>query len=138
MGVSFESLFDYRYADSFNSIGSGDNNYTFPFDLLPTGLRMYIALHNFRANLIKLHNAIQAKYPSQNNSNEIDFVKLNRILKEESRLYQEYKNIQSNGTTSGFRTWLRANKDQINTSEVTFDEISELWNFNDNDLKDVK
>ena len=138
MGVSFESLFDHRYADSFNSIGSGNNTYTFPFDLLPTGLRMYIALHNFRANLIKLHNAVQAKYPSQNNSNEIDFVKLNRIVKEESRLYQEYKEIQSNGTTSGFRIWLKSNKDQINTSEATFDEISELWDFNDNDLKNVK
>ena len=138
MGVSFESLFDHRYADSFNSIGSGNNTYTFPFDLLPTGLRMYVALHNFRANLIKLHNAVQAKYPSQNNSNEIDFVKLNKIVKEESRLYQKYKEIQSNGTTSGFRIWLKSNKDQINTSEATFDEISELWDFNDNDLKDVK
>jgi hypothetical protein len=63
MGVSFESLFDNRYADSFNTIGSGNSNYTFPFDLLPTGLRMYIALHNFRANLTKLNNTIQAKYP---------------------------------------------------------------------------
>lgn len=130
MGVSFESLFDFRYANSFNTIGSDGSSYTFPFDLLPTGLRMYIALHNFRANLLKLHNAVETKYPDQ--------AKLTKILKEESRLYTEYKKINSEGTTLGFRTWLKANKGNINTSEASFEEISELWDFNDNDLRDVK
>jgi hypothetical protein len=53
-------------------------------------------------------------------------------------LYDKYISIQPNGTTSGFRTWLKANKDQINDSEASFDEIFELWDFNDNNLKDVK
>ena len=130
MGVSFESLFDRRYIESFTTTGSGDNNYTYPFDLLPTGLRMYIALHNFRAELQKLYDKMNAKYN--------DLVKLNKILKEESRLYNEYIKNQPEGTTAGFRTWLKSNKDKINSTEATFDEINDLWNFNDQDLKELK
>ena len=46
MGVSFESLFDHRYADSFNSIGSGNNTYTFPFDLLPRYFQL-VPINNY-------------------------------------------------------------------------------------------
>jgi len=79
MGVSFESLFDERYRDLFTTQGSKNGTYTFPFDLLPTGLRMYVALHNFRANLIKLNAKIKEKYP--------DIKKLTAVAQEESRLF---------------------------------------------------
>jgi len=40
---------------------------------------MYVALHNFRANLIKLNNKIKEKYP--------DIKKLTKVAQEESRLF---------------------------------------------------
>ena len=134
-GVSFESLFDSRYANTFTSKGSGNNSYTFPFDLLPVGVRMYTALHNFRANLRKFNEAVKTKFGT-------DLISLEKRLKEESRLFTLFKKSNSededfipNETT--FRTWLQNNQDQI-SNDITFDQIQEIWKFNDEDLKDVK
>ena len=130
MGVSFESLFDYRYKDSFVMTTSGDAEYTFPFDLLPVGVRMYVAMHNFRANLQKISDRIKTKFGE-------NLFNLTKILKEESRLYNEYETTTSTPTTTGFRTWLNNNKNKIN-NEIKFEDIENIWKFNDHDLKDVK
>jgi hypothetical protein len=61
-GVSFESLFDERYAETLITEGSNGKNFTFPFDLLPMGVRMYTALHNFRANLKRFNDAVEGKF----------------------------------------------------------------------------
>ena len=134
MGVSFESLFDYNYKDNFTTITSSEKEYTFPFDLLPVGLRMYVALHNFRANLTLLKDKMQTKFGK-------DLSRLTVLLKEESRLYNAYKDSNPNGSTTGFRTWLRNNPKEINSTEenpIELKDIESIWEFNDVDLKDVK
>lgn len=129
-GVSFESLFDQRYADTFKS-GSKDNSYTFPFDLLPTGVRMYTALHNFRAYLTKLMAAIDAKFGK-------DLIALEKILQEESRLYLQFKGDKEVIPSElDFKQWVESNKNLIQNG-ITFEQIQSIWEFNDTDLKDVK
>jgi hypothetical protein len=78
-GVSFESLFNSRYKSSFNVTTVNDKKYTFPFDLLPMGVRMYTALWNFRANLYNLVEPLKEKYKN--------LEELISIAKEEDRLY---------------------------------------------------
>ena len=130
MGVSFESLFDYRYKDLFTTQGRKDNDYTFPFDLLPIGMRMYVALHNFRANLLKLDQKIKESYPDQK--------KLIAIAKEESRLFLEHKaDGNPNLTNTQFKNWINSNPGVIKNG-VTLDDIKGLWEFNETSLKDVK
>lgn len=135
-GVSFESLFDERYAETLITEGSNGKNFTFPFDLLPMGVRMYTALHNFRANLKRFNDAVERKFGK-------DLVSLEKILKEESRLFTKYQDsIRREGEDfvpdeTSFRTWLQSNYDEIQ-NDITLEQIKDIWNFNDNDLKDVK
>lgn len=129
-GVSFESLFDARYADTFKTQSANKKNYTFPFDLLPTGVRMYTALHNFRANLRKLNKAITDKFGT-------DLIALEKILKEEARLYNQYRGDNEITSETNFRNWLESNQSEVQNG-ITFDQIKEIWDFNDNILKDVK
>lgn len=140
MGVSFESLFDDRYAQTLISEKKEGKNYTFPFELLPMGVRMYTALHNFRANLRRLNQAVENTF----GKNPEDLVTLEKQLKEESRLFNVYKesNKQSNGnewipSETEFRNWLQSNVSEI-SNNVTLDDIKKIWDFNDNTLKDVK
>ena len=127
-GVSFESLFDQRYANTFKS-GAKDN-YTFPFDALPTGIRMYTALHNFRANLRKFNDAVKNKFGD-------DLISLEKILKEESRLYYQYKGDEEVSSEINFRQWVKDNQSEIQ-NDITLEQIQSIWDFNDNDLKNIK
>lgn len=140
LGVSFESLFDERYAQTLISEKKEGKNYTFPFELLPMGVRMYTALHNFRANLRRLNQAVKNTF----GKNPEDLVTLEKQLKEESRLFNIYKesNKPSNDdewvpSETEFRNWLQSNISKI-SNDVTLDDIKKIWDFNDNTLKDVK
>ncbi len=136
-GVSFESLFDSRYAETFVNKGLNSKSYTFPFDLLPMGVRMYTALHNFRANLRRFNAAVKDTFGD-------DLVTLEKQLKEESRLFNLYK--ENNKPDDGeewvpneieFRNWLQSNESEISDG-VTLEQIKKIWDFNDNTLKNVK
>ena len=135
-GVSFESLFDQRYAETFVNKGLNTKSFSFPFDLLPMGIRMYTALHNFRANLRRFNEAVKNKFGD-------DLVTLEKQLKEESRLFLLYKEEQNSASEewvpneTEFRNWLQSNESLISDG-VTLDQIKEIWNFNDNDLKNIK
>jgi len=65
-----------------------NERFTFPFDLIPMGVRMYTALWNWRANLTSLVEPLKEKYKNLD--------ELTKIAKEEDRLYQlansEWKN----------------------------------------------
>jgi hypothetical protein len=130
MGISFESLFDERYRELFTTVGSGDKTFTFPFDLLPMGIRMYTALHNFRARLLKLNDKVKEVYPDKN--------KLIAVAKEESRLFLEHKaDGNPNLTSTQFKNWLTSNPSLIKNG-ITLDDIKKLWKFNEVGLKDIK
>lgn len=140
MGVSFESLFDDRYAQTLISEKKEGKNYTFPFELLPMGVRMYTALHNFRANLRRFNQAVKNTFGDSPD----DLITLEKQLKEESRLFGIYKetNKPSNNedwipSETEFRNWLQNNTSQI-SNDITLDDIKKIWNFNDNTLKNVK
>ena len=94
--MSFESLFDKKYIESFSPY----EGYTFPFDSLPTGIRMYTALHNFRARLRKLDALIKEKFS--------DLIALEKILREEARLYEEFINANKNGSIINYKKWVES------------------------------
>lgn len=121
-GVSFESLFDKKYIESFSPY----EGYTFPFDSLPTGIRMYTALHNFRARLRKLDVLIKEKFS--------DLIALEKILREEARLYEEFINANKNGSIINYKKWIESQELQ---NDVTLDQIKEVWEFNEVTLKDL-
>ncbi len=136
-GVSFESLFDERYAQTLITEGSRGKNFTFPFDLLPMGVRMYTALHNFRANLRRFNKAVKDKFGD-------DLITLEKQLKEESRLFLLYKENNKPKDDEEwvpneieYRNWVQSNESLISDG-FTLDQIKTIWNFNDNDLQNVK
>ena len=129
-GVSFESLFSSNYKSSYNVVSMKNERFTFPFDLIPMGVRMYTALWNWRANLTSLVEPLVEKYKNLD--------ELTRIVKEEDRLYQlansEWKNQDSthtNLTSQQFENWLNSNESQIQEN-LTKDQIFEFRQFNDN------
>ena len=140
LGVSFESLFDDRYAQTLISEKKIGKNYTFPFELLPMGVRMYTALHNFRANLRRFNQAVKNTFGDEPK----DLVILEKQLKEESRLFNLYKDANKPSNDEEwipneieFRNWVQSNVSEI-SNDVTLDDIKKIWDFNDNTLKDVK
>ena len=132
-GVSFEALFNTRYKSSFNVTTVNDKSYTFPFDLLPMGVRMYTALWNFRANLYNLVEPLKEKYKNLD--------ELIKIAKEEDRLYQlansELKTDKENIDKEQFNNWLNSNEDKIQEN-LTKEQIFEFREFNDNIQSPIK
>lgn len=127
-GVSFESLFDSRYSDTFVTTTSNEKKYSFPFNLLPTGIRMYTALHNFRVYLTQFNDKVKEKFGDNLND-------LENLLKEESRLYQKWFDIKDK-SKKPFKEWLNDNQDEI--SGYSLDDIKKIWDFNEKDLKGIK
>lgn len=132
-GVSFEALFNPKYKSSFNVTTVNDKSYTFPFDLLPMGVRMYTALWNFRANLYNLVEPLKEKYKNLDD--------LITISKEEDRLYQlansELKTSDKNIIKEQFDNWLNSNEDKIQEN-LTKEQIFEFREFNDNIKSPIK
>ena len=135
-GVSFESLFNSKYKSSYNVVSMKNERFTFPFDLIPMGVRMYTALWNWRANLYSLVNPLKEKYKNLD--------ELTKIAKEEDRLYQlantEWKNQDSshtNLTSQQFEDWLNSNESEIQEN-LTKDQIFEFRRFNDNIKSPIK
>ena len=135
-GVSFESLFNSRYKSSYNVVSMKNERFTFPFDLIPMGVRMYTALWNWRANLYSLVKPLQEKYKNLD--------ELTKIAKEEDRLYQlantEWKNQDSshaNLTSQQFEDWVNSNESEIQEN-LTKDQIFEFRRFNDNIKSPIK
>ena len=135
-GVSFESLFNSNYKSSYNVVSMKNERFTFPFDLIPMGVRMYTALWNWRANLTSLVEPLKEKYKNLD--------ELTKIAKEEDRLYQlansEWKNQDSthtNLTSQQFEDWLNSNESKIQEN-LTKDQIFEFRQFNDNIKSPIK
>ena len=87
---------------------------------------MYTALHNFRARLRKLDALIKEKFS--------DLIALEKILREEARLYEEFINANKNGSIINYKKWVESQELQ---NDVTLDQIKEVWEFNEVTLKDL-
>jgi hypothetical protein len=56
-GVSFHSLYRGGFKDIYTT-NRKDSDFIFPFDILPTSIRMLSSMWNFRADLIRFINAM--------------------------------------------------------------------------------
>lgn len=121
-GVSFESLLRPNYARKHYNIKVGENK-TFhaPFLALPMAIRMYVALWNFRANIVNFNNAVKDEF-----GDETDLA--DELAKLDSDLYTQARNANSGKYLNfgEFKTWVR----NTQTQEVQ-DKVKRLWDFND-------
>lgn len=123
MGVSFDSLYRKKYQDIYTT-AQGETKYYFPMESEPTGLRMYIAMWNFRANL-------------QN------FLKAYNTFKEDSKLSQEdiIKLCKLDNTTynsiRGDQSYISEQEYRSKVDDKTKALLKPIWDFNDS-LKDYR
>ena len=123
MGVSFDSLYRKKYQDIYTT-AQGETKYYFPMESEPTGLRMYIAMWNFRANLK-------------------NFLRAYNIFKEDSKLSQEdiIKLCQLDNSTyqaiRGDQDYLSEQEYRSKVDEKTKALLKPIWDFNDS-LKDYR
>ena len=123
MGVSFDSLYRKKYQDIYTT-AQGETKYYFPMESEPTGLRMYIAIWNFRANL-------------QN------FLKAYNTFKEDSKLSQEdiIKLCKLDNATynsiRGDQSYISEQEYRSKVDDKTKALLKPIWDFNDS-LKDYR
>ncbi len=123
MGVSFDSLYRKKYQDIYTT-AQGETKYYFPMESEPTGLRMYIAMWNFRANL-------------QN------FLKAYNTFKEDSKLSQEdiIKLCKLDNATynsiRGDQSYISEQEYRSKVDDKTKALLKPIWDFNDS-LKDYR
>lgn len=123
MGVSFDSLYRKKYQDIYTT-AQGETKYYFPMESEPTGLRMYIAMWNFRANL-------------QN------FLKAYNTFKEDSKLSQEdiIKLCKLDNSTynsiRGDQSYISEQEYRSKVDDKTKALLKPIWDFNDS-LKDYR
>ena len=121
-GISFESMLRPAYSKNHFKIKVSDaKTFHLPFVSLPMGVRMYIGLWNFRANLINFNKAVKEEF-----GNELELA--DELAKLDSQLYQQAKDA-NNGkyiNQEEFRNWVKSTQ----TQEIQ-EKIQRLWDFND-------
>lgn len=123
LGVSFRSLFSKDYMALYNLNIKG-NVFTFPFDLEPTAIRMYLSIWNFRANLNNFLLRLE-EWKEINNISDVD-----SIAKADTELYNKFR--EEKGTylpDAEYRKWA---EDKAST------DIKKLWKFNDDLANSVR
>ena len=121
-GVSFESMLRPAYTRNHYEIKVSDKKtFHLPFVSLPMAIRMYIALWNFRANLINFNTAVRNEF-----GNELALA--DEIAKLDFELYSQAK--QANGNkyinSQEYKTWVKNTQ-----SKEMQDKLQRLWEFND-------
>lgn len=119
-GVSFESLLKEGYSKKYYEIStSPKKTFQLPFVSLPMGVRMYLGLWNFRANLINFNEKLNELIKSHSTSEIDEITKLDSILYEQAR-GDSYINEED------YRIWVKNNQ-----TEETLNKLKILWDFND-------
>ena len=120
-GVSFESLIRNNYINKYYKVNvSESKQFNLPFESLPTGVRMYLSLWNFRASIINFNDQVKKHFNSD--SDLID-----KLTQLDSRLYDDAKRDLNKDylTEDEFRKWVQDNK------KDEFQQLQPLWDFND-------
>lgn len=123
MGVSFDSLYRKKYQDIYTT-AQGETKYYFPMESEPTGLRMYIAMWNFRANLqnfLKAYNTFKA----DSKLSQEDIIKLCKL---DNSTYNSIRGDQSYISEQEYRS---------KVDDKTKALLKPIWDFNDS-LKDYR
>ena len=131
-GVSFHSLYRGGFKDIYTT-NRKDSDYTFPFDILPTSIRMLSSMWNFRADLIRFINAM--------NNSGYTREQLIDMAKTDTKLYQqlqdqkveEYRTMYGTDperepiiSSAEYKQWL---KNSSNREEA--DKVLKLIEFNE-------
>lgn len=126
-GVSFKSLYRLKWRGVYHT---PNNPNTMPFEILPQGIRMYISMWNFRANLTKFVKVLNEWKQGANSENKIltdddilELVKLDQIEYNKAKGDQEYIDEQT------YRS---------KVDEETKKKLQILWNFNDSLSESVR
>lgn len=123
MGVSFDSLYRKKYQDIYTT-AQGETKYYFPMESEPTGLRMYIAMWNFRSNLqnfLKAYNTFKA----DSKLSQEDIIKLCKL---DNSTYNSIRGDQSYISEQEYRS---------KVDDKTKALLKPIWDFNDS-LKDYR
>lgn len=143
MGVSFDSLYRKKYQDIY-TVAQGESKYYFPVESEPTGLRMYKAMWNFRANLQNFLKAYNI-FKEDSKLSQEDIIKLCKLdNREYNRIRQE--KLDEENKIRGERGEKPLKLEQIYLSENEYREkvdktfvpsLKLIWDFNDS-LKDYR
>ena len=126
-GISFKSLYRSKWKSVYTTTGSVN---TMPFELLPQGIRMYISMWNFRANLQKFVTVYNEWKNGANSENRklsddevLDLLKLDQ---------DEYNRVKGSKKYIDEKTYRNGvNKDVKSKLEI-------LWKFNDSLSESVR
>lgn len=117
VGVSFKSLYQKKYKDIY-TISQGGVLYSNPFEAEPMGVRMYISMWNFRANL-KTFLKIYEEWKQKQNLTD-DEIELLCAL--DRNMYVQLRGDQKYLDEDEYRSKL---------SEETKNKLKIIWDFND-------
>lgn len=123
MGVSFDSLYRKKYQDIY-TVAQGESKYYFPVESEPTGLRMYKAMWNFRANLQNFLKAYNT-FKEDSKLSQEDIIKLCKLDNE------TYNNIK------GDQNYISEQEYRSKVDDKTKTLLKPIWDFNDS-LKDYR
>lgn len=121
MGVSFDSLYRKKYQDIYTT-AQGETKYYFPMESEPTGLRMYIAMWNFRANLQNFLKAYNT-FKEDSKLSQEDIIKLCKL---DNATYNSIRGDQSYISEQEYRS-------KVDDKAL----LKPIWDFNDS-LKDYR
>lgn len=143
LGVSFDSLFRKKYKDIYQ-VTQGDSSYYFPFESEPMGLRMYISMWNFRANLQNFLKAYNT-FKQDSKLSQEDIIKLCSLDNQEyikvkqEKLDQENKLRKENGEQPLTLSQIQLSESEYrqNVNSQIASQLKIIWDFNDS-LKDYR